>query len=68
MYAIICVDVATTKKKIKLKYSIFKKLLEFRNQFDNEKVEILSDQDKKDHDIDLMKSQKSFFILLYNLS
>ena len=42
--------------------------MKFRDQFNNEKVEILLKQNQNDHVIDLIKSQKSLFISLYNLS
>ena len=43
-------------------------LQKFRNLFDNDKIEILSEQSKKNHVIDLNDNQKSSFMFLYNLS
>ena len=45
-----------------------KEIEEFQDLFNNEKVEILFEQKRDDHVIKLLKSKKSFFMSLYNLS
>ena len=40
----------------------------YRKFFDNEKVEMLSEQHDENHVIDLIKNKKSSFIFLYNLA
>ena len=64
----ICADVSTATKKFESKSSILEKLLKFRDQFNNEKVEILFEQNQNDHVIDLIENQESLFMSLYNLS
>ena len=50
------------------KIQISNQLQKFRNLFDNDKIEILFKQSKKNHVIDLNDNQKSSFMFLYNLS
>ena len=48
-------------------FEISKDYLYLKKLFDNEKAKILSDQNQRDHVIDLMKNTKSSYMLLYNL-
>ena len=41
---------------------------DYKKLFDNKKIEILFKQYNKSYVIDLMKSKKSSFIFLYNLT
>ena len=43
-------------------------LTNYVNQYNDEKIEILFEQNRDDYIIDLIENQKSFFIFLYNLS
>ena len=56
IYVLIYTDVLTTREKFESKSLIFEKLLKFRDQFNNEKVEILFKQNQNDHVINLIKS------------
>ena len=40
----------------------------YKKFFDNEKIEMLSEQHDENHVIDLMKNKKSSFMFLYNLA
>ena len=40
----------------------------YKKFFNNEKIEMLSEQHDEDHVIDLMKNKKLSFMLLYNLT
>ena len=42
-------------------------LTNYANQYNDEKIEILFEQNRDDYIIDLIENQKSFFIFLYNL-
>ena len=44
------------------------KLTNYVNQYNDEKIEILFEQNQDDYAIDLIENQKSFFMFLYNLS
>ena len=67
IYALVVVDVITTIKKFKPS-KISKDYLYLKKLFDNEKTKVLSEQNQKDHAIDLMKNTKPLYMLLYNLS
>ena len=43
-------------------------LTNYANQYNDQKIEILFEQNRDDHVIDLIENQKSFFMFLYNLS
>ena len=43
-------------------------LTNYVNQYNDEKIEILFEQNQDDYAIDLIENQKSFFMFLYNLS
>ena len=47
---------------------ISKQMTKYRHLFDNEKIELVSEQYKRNHVIDLKLNQKSLFMSLYNLS
>ena len=49
-------------------FKISKKYLYLKMLFDNKKAKVLSEQDQKNHAIDLMKNTKSLYISLCNLS
>ena len=54
---------------VKFKSSeISKDYLYLKELFDNKKTKVLSEQNQKDHTIDLIKSTKSSYMSLYNLS
>ena len=40
----------------------------YKKIFDNEKIEMLSEQHNESHVINLIKNKKSLFIFLYNLA
>ena len=44
------------------------KLTNYVDQYNDEKIEILFEQNWNDHVINLIENQKLFFIFLYNLS
>ena len=58
------------KKQLKsLEMSKFpKNIYIFKKLSDNDKAEILFNQNQEDHAIDLMKNTKSLYMSLYNLS
>ena len=41
---------------------------DYKKFFNNEKIEMLSEQHDKNHVINLMKNKKSSFMFLYNLT
>ena len=41
---------------------------DYKEFFDNKKIEMLSEQHDENHIINLMKNKKSSFIFLYNLA
>ena len=43
-------------------------LTNYANQYNDEKIKILFEQNRDDYIIDLIENQKSFFMFLYNLS
>ena len=53
-------------KKFKLS-EISKDYLYLKKLFDNEKAKVLSEQNQKNHVIDLIKNTESSYMLLYNL-
>ena len=68
IYTFICVVVDTQKnEKSKNLNKISNELTNYANQYNNEKIEILFEQNRDDHVIDLIENQKSFFMFLYNL-
>ena len=69
IYAFICVVVDTQKNEnFKKSNKILNELTNYANQYNDEKIEILFEQNRDDHVIDLIENQKSFFMFLYNLS
>ena len=66
MYVLVVVDVETTHEQSKSP-EISKNYLYLKKLFDNEKAEILSEQNQGDHAIDLIENTKSSYISLYNL-
>ena len=68
-YTFICVVVDTQKsEKSKKSNKISNELTNYVNQYNDEKIEILFEQNRDDYVIDLIENQKSFFMFLYNLS
>ena len=67
IYTFVVADVITTAEKFKSP-KISKDYLYLKKLFDNEKARVLSEQNQKDHAIDLMKNTKSSYMSLYNLS
>ena len=68
IFAFVYVGVTTTNKKINQKFHISKQMKNYKELFDNEKVEMLFEQHGEGHVIDLMKDKESSFIPLYNLT
>ena len=48
-------------------FEISKDYLYLKKLFDNEKAKIFSEQNQKDHIIDLIKNTESLYMSLYNL-
>ena len=67
VFALICVGVVQTHVD-KSEQRVSKQLRHFENQFDNAKIDILSEQEEEDHAIDLIEGKESSFMFLYNLS
>ena len=68
IFALICVDVTLTRDKEFVTLEIFKKIEHLKKTFDDIKIDILLEQNRKNHAIELVKSKKSSFMSLYNLS
>ena len=69
IYAFIYVVVNTQKnEKSKKSNKMSNELTNYANQYNDEKIEILFEQNRDDYVIDLIENQKSFFMFLYNLS
>ena len=66
IYALVVADVVTATEKFKPS-KISKNYLYLKKLFDNEKAEVLPEQNQKDHVIDLMKNTESSYMSLYNL-
>ena len=66
IYVFVVVGVTTTTKKFKPS-KILKNYLYLKELFDNEKAKVLSEQDQRNHAIDLMKNTESSYMPLYNL-
>ena len=67
MYVILCVDVTLAKDEETLLFEFFSQLNEYQELFDKEKTNILFEQKREDHVINLIKKKKSFFMFFYNL-
>ena len=68
-YAFIYIVVDTQKnEKSKKLNKMSNELTNYANQYNDEKIKILFEQNRDDYAIDLIESQKSFFMFLYNLS
>ena len=68
IYTFICVVVNTQKnKKSKKSNKMSNKLTNYANQYNDEKIKILFEQNRDDYAINLIENQKSFFMFLYNL-
>ena len=69
IYTFICVVVNTQKnEKLKTSNNISNELTNYVDQYNDEKIKFLFEQNQDDHIINLIENQKSFFIFLYNLS
>ena len=69
IYTFICVVIDTQNDdKSKKLNKISNELANYVNQFNDEKIKILFEQNRNDYIIDLIENQKSFFIFLYNFS
>ena len=66
IYAFVIVEVNMMEEKLK-SFKISKKYLYLKKLFNNEKAELLFEQNQRNHAIDLMKNTKLFYMLLYNL-
>ena len=55
-------------KKINYKLCVSKQIRNYKKFFDNEKIEMLSEQHDENHVINLIESKESSFMFLYNLS
>ena len=67
IYVFIIVNVATTIEEFKSS-KISKNYLYLKKLFDSEKARVLSEQNQKNHVIDLIKNTELSYMLLYNLS
>ena len=68
VFALICVDVdkiTITNDFVIL--IVFKQIKKYSKQFNDKKIELLFEQKSSYHTIDLIKNQKSSFMILYNL-
>ena len=68
IFAFICADVTTTNKKINQKLHILKQIKNYKEFFDNEKIEMLFKQHDENHVINLIKDKELSFMFLYNLA
>ena len=68
IFTLICASVVSMNKKINHELCVLKQIKNYRKLFDNENIEILFEQHDESHVIDLIKSKKSSFMFLYNLS
>ena len=69
IYTLICVVVDTRKiEKSRNLNKLFDELIDYANQYNDQKTKILLEQNRDDHVIDLIENQKSLFMFLYNLS
>ena len=68
VFALICVDVdkITIINNFVIS-TVFKQIKKYLKQFDNKKIKLLFEQKSNYYTINLMKNQKSSFIILYNL-
>ena len=55
-------------KKTNHEFCISKQIKNYKELFNSEKIEMLSEQHDESHVIDLIESKESSFMLLYNLS
>ena len=55
-------------EKINHELCVLKQIKDYKELFDNEKIEVLFEQHDENHVIDLIKNKKSSFMFLYNLS
>ena len=67
IYTFIIADVVMLKDKLK-SFDLLEDYLYLKNVFDNNLIEILSEQNYNDYIIDLAENEKFLYILLYNLS
>ena len=68
VFALICVNVdkiTITNDFVIL--TVFKQIKKYSKQFNDKKIELLFEQKSSYHTIDLIKNQKSSFMILYNL-
>ena len=68
IYVILCVDATLAKNKETSLSEFSSQLNEYQKLFDKEKTNILFEQDREDHVIDLIEKKKSLFMFFYNLS
>ena len=66
-FTYIVVDTQKNEKSKKLN-KISNELTNYVDQYNDEKIEILFEQNQDDHVINLIEKQKSFFMFFYNLS
>ena len=55
-------------KKTNHELCVSKQIKNYKELFNNEKIEMLSEQHDESHVIDLIESKESLFMFLYNLS
>ena len=66
IYTLVVADVDMIAEKFK-SFEIPKNYLSLKKLFDKEKTKVLSEQNQKNHVINLMKNIESLNMLLYNL-
>ena len=67
IYVFVVANVMTTLENKLKSFKLFENYLYLKKIFDNELTKMLSEQNYKNHIIDLIKNKKSLYILLYNL-
>ena len=68
MYVIFCVDVTLAKDKETSLFEFSSQLNEYQKLFDKEKTNILFEQDREDHVIDLIKKKIILYVFLQLIS
>ena len=61
-------NITTTFKDKSKSFELSEDYLYLKKMFDNELTKMLSEQNYKNHVIDLIENKKSLYMLLYNLS
>ena len=68
VFVLICANVVKTRNKKSSSIKILEQIENLRIFFYDVKIDILLEQDRRDHAIDLIENKKSSYMSLYNLS